>query len=331
MFKNQQFYRPPVTHTRESALRKVGFEIEFNGISINKAVDIVQSCYGGEINNQSKVQKILKNTQLGDFVIELDWDFLKRKAIEKNDEKAQTGWVDYLSEYAQMIVPIEIVCPPVAIDKLSQLNLMINSLQESGATGTDDLLIAAYGVHINPELPEISPAVILAYLKAFALLQWWLVDAHQVDLTRKITPFIDLYPQIYLRKVLTRKECTFDDIFQDYLEHNATRNRALDLLPLLAEIDLARVRNKVKDNKIKPRPTFHYRMPNCHIGNKYWCLADSWNTWCVIENLANRPQDLKTLSKKFLDAYRPVIGVSKKDWVKFINIWLKENGLIIND
>ena len=103
------------------------------------------------------------------------------------------------------------------------------------------------------------------------------MQAHQVDFTRKLSPYLDLYPEAYLKAVLSESHPDMDWILSTYLEHNATRNRALDMLPMLAEIDEQQVRSVVDDPKIKARPTFHYRLPNCLIEMPNWSLASSWN------------------------------------------------------
>jgi hypothetical protein len=118
-----------------------------------------------------------------------------------------------------------------------------------------------------------------------------------------------------------------DEIFSDYLAHNASRNRALDLLPLLAEIDEERVRGTVDDPRIKARPAFHYRLPNCQIERPDWSLSASWNTWLVVEQLACRPDDLHELGAAFLDAERLILGVNRSKWVGFIDQWLKDREL----
>jgi hypothetical protein len=117
------------------------------------------------------------------------------------------------------------------------------------------------------------------------------------------------------------------EIFADYLEHNARRNRALDLLPLLAQVDEQRVRCAVDDPRIKSRPAFHYHLPNCHIEHPDWSLASSPNTWCVVGRLAERKDDLDNLAAEFLAADRPLLGVGRSDWVAFIDQWLKDGAL----
>ena len=39
--------------------------------------------------------------------------------------------------------------------------------------GTEELLIAAYGVHVNTEIPRLDTEALFSYLRAFAVLQWW--------------------------------------------------------------------------------------------------------------------------------------------------------------
>ena len=204
---------------------------------------------------------------------------------------------------------------------------MVVALREAGAVGTEESLLAVYGVHINTEIPRLDASTLHSYLRAFSVLQWWLVDSHEVDATRKVSPYIDLFPESYLMQVLSESESTIDDIFGNYLKHNASRNRALDLLPLLAEIDEKRVRDAVDDPKIKARPAFHYRLPNCNIDRPGWSLAEAWSTWCVVERLTERTSDLDVLAAKFLAADRPFLGVSRSGWTRIVDQWLKDREL----
>lgn len=260
----------------------------------------------------------------GDFNVELDWDYLKKEARGK----ASSNYRAMLRDAASLIVPIEIVCPPLAIDELALVDPLIMALHSAGARGTDDSLIAAYGLHINPSLPDLEADTIHDYLRAFALLQWWLVQAHKIDLSRRLTPFIDLYPGKYLKSVLKSGQVGMDSLIDDYLKYNATRNRALDMLPLFSFIDEEKVRRSVDDERIKPRPTFHYRLPNCLIGTPGWSLANAWNLWCLVEELACRPADLDSLGGEFLEAWRPLLGIEQERWMETMGQWLKRAELV---
>jgi len=321
-----QFRSPPQTTTTDGAVRRVGFELEFTGLTLEQAAEQLHNTFGGKLNKDSAAEQSLQTDDFGTFNIELDWDYLKRKAKEARQQDDGHEWVGFLQQAASHVVPLEIVCPPIPLDQLERLDELVAALRKAGAKGTDDSVIAAYGVHINPELPSLDAATIDRYLKAFALLQWWLVDAHEVDPTRKLSPYVDLYPEAYLEAVLSESNPDMDTLFDQYLKHNATRNRALDLLPLLAEIDEPRVREVVDDPKIKARPTFHYRLPNCMVERDDWSLASSWNLWCVVEQLAADPKAIQTLTERFMDRSRPLIGVSRSTWQKDISQWLSDRG-----
>jgi hypothetical protein len=232
----------------------VGFELEFSGISLDQTAEVVQSKLEGQLASETSAERVIRTDSLGEFIIELDWDYLKSKASGTDRREEGSEWLEPLSQAAAVLVPVEVVCPPIPLTNLSALTPMVRGLRETDAIGTEESLIAAYGVHINTEIPRLEAEMVFSYLRAFALLQWWLVDAHEVNPTRKVSPYIDLYPQAYLRQVLSRSAATMDEVFGDYLEHNASRNRALDLLPMLAEIDGDRVREAVDDPKIEARP-----------------------------------------------------------------------------
>jgi hypothetical protein len=324
---NDNFRPPPQLHNQAGELRKVGFELEFTGLDIEQTGEILQTQLGGELQARSIAEAVLQVPGLGDFKIELDWKFLKEKAAAE-DGNVPSQWLELLSQSAAIIVPLEIVCPPIALTELDRLTPVIEALREAGATGTKDSMLAAYGVHINCEAPRLDAATLSAYLRAFALLQWWLTDSQTIDFTRKLSPYIDLYPEAYLRQLFSHPKADLEQIFTAYLEHNASRNRALDMLPLLAEIDEKRVRQAVGDDLVQARPAFHFRLPDCHIEKAQWSLATAWQSWWLVEQLAEQKDALIELSERFLRMDRPLLGVSRTDWTKEMNSWLSDHGLV---
>lgn len=318
------YHRPTRLKSDDGEWRTVGFELEFTGLTLVESARALTAALGGEVTDRTEARQTIAVPELGEFGVELDWDYLKREA----EEGENTSYVALLRDAASLVVPVEIVCPPLAITELERLDPLIEALHESGARGTDDSLIAAYGLHINPSLPDLKAATLDHYLKAFAVLQWWLLRAHEVDLSRKLTPYIDLYPNKYLKRVVEAQAPSLDELIANYLRYNPTRNRALDLLPLLAHIDEHRVRQTIDDARIKPRPTFHYRLPNCLVGTQDWSLASAWNLWCVVEELACRPDDLQMLCRDFLEAWRPLLGVDQAHWVDKVDAWLHDAALV---
>ena len=90
-------------------------------------------------------------------------------------------------------------------------------------------------------------------------------------------------------------------LIDDYLRHNPTRNRALDLLPVLAHLDRDRVLSQAEGKHlVKPRPAFHYRLPNCMVDEADWTLASEWNRWVMVERLAGDPERLGRMSRRYL-------------------------------
>jgi hypothetical protein len=189
-------------------------------------------------------------------------------------------------------------------------------LYEAGARGTRRSFRYAFGMHINPELPSDKACSIRDHLRAFLLLMPWLSDRVDVDLTRRVMPFINPFPNDYVRLVLQRDYP--DDanrLIDDYLKHNPTRNRPLDLLPVLAYLDETRVMREVEDpHLVKPRPAYHYRLPNCLIDEPNWSIAREWNTWVAVEKLAADQDRLAAMSRDYLDA-------DEQSFRPFINKW----------
>ncbi|KZX61898.1 hypothetical protein A3724_06700 [Alcanivorax sp. HI0033] len=303
-------------------VRTVGFELEFSGITFRDTARVVCDTLNGKVTDETAAE-VCVQTDHGDFNIELDWDFLKTAAANAGETVDEL--LHPLSKAAALLVPVEVVCPPLPVTSLTILDGMVEALRKAGATGTEESLIAAYGVHINAEVPALDAPTIHRYLRAFGLLQWWQIEANDVNLARRISPYIDLFEESYIKLLLTRDEPDIATLIDDYLEHNPTRNRALDMLPLFAEIDADRVRATVDDPKIKSRPTFHYRLPNCQIDDPQWSLNASWLRWCWVEQLANDDASLQALGKDFLTADRPLLGVDRGAWVKRIARWMENH------
>lgn len=72
----------------------------------------------------------------------------------------------------------------------------------------------------------------------------------KVDIARKITPYIDNFPKEYIIKILQEDyKPTMEELIQDYLKFNPTRNRSLDMLPIFAYINEKQVRKILPKEK----------------------------------------------------------------------------------
>ena len=272
--------------------RRVGVELEMIGLELNDIAEIVAQHLGLSIKTDGRYRRVLDGDPAGDWVVELDFDFLKRMGQEERGGKDLLNELlesaeELLKTLADLVVPLELVSPPLPMRRLEVIEELIELLREAGAKGTSDSVGYAFGMQFNPEIPSEDPAVITDYLKAFLCLYEWLFVRADINLTRRVTSYIDPFPRDYVRKVIRPDYAPDQDtLIDDYLAFNPTRNRALDMLPLFLHLDEERVRAVTDDILIKPRPAFHYRLPDCEIDDPDWGLHAAWNDWVEVEALA---------------------------------------------
>lgn len=311
------YAKPAWVNNAKGEVRCVGFELEFAGLDLQSAAEAVAKSFQGEVIQDTQAECQVKHPEFGHFKIELDWSFAKNMARKRLEEQGanEDAVLALMTDLARQIVPLEVVCPPVPVSRLSVLNDMVTNLRGAGALGTSDSLIYAFGVHINAELPDLKPETLVSYLQAYCVAQHWLMKAHKVDALRRLTPYIDTYPKRYVELVMGyTMDSPMSQIIDDYLQHNPTRNRGMDLLPLFKQIDEARVLAAVSDERVNARPTFHYRLPNCEIENPDWSLTHSWNVWCVVEHLAADPVTLKSMCGQWTEYNNNLINLKEEPW-----------------
>jgi hypothetical protein len=304
------FDLPPVVHNQRGEVRKAGFEFEFSGVSLNVAAMHVRKVFGGEHVIRSTFVHSVRGTPTGEFAVEMDTTVLKDKTYEKplraigfDPRRRDAKWLEAaLLGAFSTVVPAEVATPPISVTNLTPIDDLRRRLHDSGAKGTRAGLLYAFGLHINPEIESDDAGYLLSVLRAFLLLFPWLKEQSQVDFTRRVSPYINPFPPAYARLVLDPNyPATPQRLIDDYLAHNPTRNRPLDLVPLLAHLDADRVAHRVQERHlVKPRPAFHYRLPNCMIDEPDWTIAREWNTWVEVERLAHDRPRLAEMSRDYL-------------------------------
>lgn len=323
-----KFATPPRLVGHAGAPRRVGVEIEFAAVSARDAAAVVQQAYGGRIAMEDPHRFHVLATELGDFVSELDSHYFHRaagpgKLTGKGSPQPgpfQDKLRELLGDIGAVIVPCEIVCPPIGIGELHRLSVLLAALAAAGARGTDYSLFYAMGFQINPEIASRETAYIRSMLKAYLLLSDWLRAVIQPDLTRQMVAFAEPFPAHYCLKVVDPLyQPETDELIGDYLAYNPTRNRELDMLPLFAWLDEPRIRAAVHDPQVKSRPTFHYRLPDARFGDPQWSLAREWNRWCVVERLAEEPDRLAAMGRAYI-ANRQKIR--PQNWAVLATDWL---------
>lgn len=289
--------RPPRERNPNGEERRVGVEIEFAAISARDGATIVQELFGGEIREADPHRFHVEGAEFGDFICELDSKYAHRAEEDEEEggglfgEKIGDAMRSLFGSVSAFITPCEIVCPPIAFSQLYRLDQLVKALNRAGAAGTHDNPLYAFGVQLNPEIASDDAAYLAATLKAYLLASDWLRSAIKVDVTRRLTAFANPFPNDYVNRLLL-PDCWPDRarLIDDYLYANPTRNRELDMLPLFAWLDESRVRAAVDDDRIKPRPTFHYRLPDANIGDEDWSIGLEWRRWLVVERLAENKE-----------------------------------------
>jgi len=287
--------------------RKIGVEIEFSNLKLSKCAQIIHKLYGGEIVQNSRYDYRVKKTSIGEFKLELDAQLLKKLVTDPAYGKISKifGPHDELGEIiektASFLIPYEVVTPPVAIAKIDLIDRLVEKLRLGGALGTTHAFQYAFGVHLNVEPAIMDFRVVLKIFQAFLMLQLWLERQTEVDITRKISPFIEDFDKKYILLVMNPEyKPNKEHFIKDYLRYNPSRNRALDMLPLFTYWDSKIVRQALPKEKINPRPTFHYRLPNSKIDLFRWSVSDEWKLWEIVEKLALDDKLFSKLQREFI-------------------------------
>tara|TARA_R110002110_G_scaffold383245_4_gene594645 strand:- start:5824 stop:6792 length:969 start_codon:yes stop_codon:yes gene_type:complete len=305
--------------------QKVGFEIEYIGVDLQNTAEIIIDVLGGHQHPINK-DAIRIETEMGKFTIEKDAELLKKLA-EKSKENSQNNQLDLegiaedlLNKLLGDYIPNEIVCPPIKINDIAKLDMVVSSLRDQGAKGTSSSLAYAFGLHINPEVLCFEAASILAHIQSFALLYDWMHYKMNLDFSRSISQFIKPYPAAYLDLINdSHYTPSMKQLMADYIAYVPTRNYALDLYPLFKHIDDAYISSQVDCQLINARPTYHFRMPNCRIDHPGWSLRNEWQYWVNIEKLSMNHKIRHDLMIQYKKEFSDPIRLNRQPWIKKVN------------
>ena len=294
--------QPPYPLNCKGEPRRVGVELELSGLDLNQLSALVKKALGGEVVFHSPYEAEVRDTALGAVRIEFDTllfremrvrDFFAELKTELIDPRNLESLEALLASVAAWLVPYEIVFPPVTIERLELLDQLRRKLALH-AQGTGTSVLNAFGLHLNVELPALDVETILSYLRAFLVLYDELITSHNIDATRRLSGYIKPFDKRYTMLVLNEHyNPNLDQFVEDYLKANPTRNRPLDLLPLLCFLREERIRQRLPVEKISPRPAFHYRLPNCSVDESDWSISREWAVWMKVEALAGDHNQLK--------------------------------------
>jgi len=323
------FVPPHPLHNRRGEVRKVGVEIEFGGVSLPDAAEAVRAAFDGSLR-QDHEHRFTVATDLGEFEVTFDSSLLSDKKYEHLLDRLglgdSAGVKDAVEGALRRIggtfLPLEVGTPPIPVTRLCELNKLEAALRDRHAEGTRAGLLYAFALHFNPEAVDPhDPAAIAATLRAFLLLYEWLFRRADVDTLRRILPFINPFPEAYARQVIDPDYSPdLTTLVDDYVTANPTRNRPLDLLPILGfNAPGLTDRPELAGQKVTPRPTYHYRLPNSLIDDPNWSIAQEWERWVLVERLAGDPESLRGLARAYLGWDNTLVGYLTDRWVHYLD------------
>lgn len=335
-----EFRQPPVRFNEKGEIRKVGFEMEFANVDLNATAAVITGLFGGKQDTTDKYAQKIIGTEIGDFSLSLDLRLMSEKkyqqlfnklGIHLDQIEVGNASLDHIVENAlgtaiAKVIPYEISMPSLSLDNLQKAEELRIALYNAQAKGTKASILFAFAMHINPELPRKDVDSILQYMRAFFLLYPWLFKVCDVDFARRLTSFINPFPQEYIHFVLNAAYSPdLDTLIEDYHQYNSDRNRPLDLYPLFAWLNEEKINRIPNIGKVKPRPTFHYRLPNSLIDDPAWSIATEWNRWVEVERLANDAEAITYLSELYL-RFMAQSG-SEETWINKMEEWVKQQAL----
>ncbi|TYO90146.1 amidoligase family protein [Oceanicella actignis] len=307
-----RWLRPPRPLAQGGRERLLGVELEFSGLSAAEAAEAVVRVFGGRARQLSEHRALVEGAEAGDFEVELDFRWAHDGARDPRLRKI-------LGDLGEALLPMEVVCPPIPLSRAPRLEALREALRRAGARGVEELPLHALGAQLNPELPDLGVGYILRAARAYLLLSDWLRDEIQPTAARRILMFARPFPAGWGRLILDPDYAPSPAGFiDDYLRWNPTRNRELDLLPLLAHLDEERVRRALPDEKINPRPTWHWRLPNALVDDPDWTLSLEWNRWVTVERLAERPDLIARHARVWIEDSRLPLALDRVEHARAI-------------
>ncbi|RVT87361.1 hypothetical protein DXV76_04570 [Rhodobacteraceae bacterium CCMM004] len=295
----------PIPDDADGAPRRVGVEVELGGLTESQVVHIGADLFGGEIDQTGAYTYTLRDSAIGDVEVMLDTAFRDHAG----GALAKAGL-----DVGRAVIPVEFVTEPLLPQTLGDIDRFCDALAEAGATGTQDGMLLGFGMHLNIAAAGRRAEDILPVLRAFALAEDGLRARTPIDPSRRLLPFVDPYPPRLLDALAAPDSADWDagQMIDAYLHHAPSRNYALDMLPLFRDLDSDRVTAAIKGSEsIKPRPAYHYRLPDARVDDPDWSVSGEWATWCEIEALAAQPDAVERLAaawRRYRDRLVPIPG-----------------------
>lgn len=201
---SRPYHLPARCYDHRGQPRRAGFELEVGNLPVLQAAERLRQTLGGELDAISPFEAVLRGSSVGTLKIERDAQLLKsvlyRKWLQKLGVDFSPGTIAHgletnLDSASAALVPCEVVTEPLPMWALGDLDTLVTTMAEMGAQGTHNSPVYAFGLHINPSIPDDHPDTLRRFIQAFLLLSDWIIASSDIDLTRRFfTKYIDPYP-----------------------------------------------------------------------------------------------------------------------------------------
>jgi hypothetical protein len=296
---------PPSFRDARGAARRVGVEVECTDLGARAAALALAAGLGGTAVEERDPHAFrVRGTRLGDLAVELDLRHAHPRAhADTLPFRLGPRAAAWLGSALGPLVPRELVTAPLPAARLAEVDEAVDVLRRAGAGGRGTTWSGSLGLHLNVDPPGLDAGTLAAFLRAFVLLEPRLRREAVGDAPPRWwrPAFLPApFPAGYARLVLApgyRPDLA--GLAGDYLAANPTRDRGLDLLPVLLHLDPARVRARLPREKIGARPALHYRLPRARVGEAGWGIVSAWDGWAAVERLAGDPDRLAALARAY--------------------------------
>ncbi|WP_425092158.1 amidoligase family protein [Tropicimonas sp. S265A] len=277
----------------EDHLGRIGLELEFSGLSERTAAEVVALATNSQARKHAPGYWTCQTEAFGKCEVYLDTRYAET-ARELGGETAE--------KLLRNVVPVELVTEPFSRDRLPDFDIIVSSLRDAGAVGSRDGVFLGFGLHLNIEAAEMDGAAVARRVAAYALLEPFLRAEDPIDVSRRMLPFVRPYADAFVDALANSLPTSFDGLLAAYLAHAPSRDHGLDMLPLLATVDDARVTEAAKGlGSVKARPAYHFRLPDCRIDEADWSIDLAWNQWKLVDAVAQDKELLNKLRRERLD------------------------------
>ncbi|EAQ03818.1 hypothetical protein OB2597_11261 [Pseudooceanicola batsensis HTCC2597] len=314
----QSFPQLPRDRTDDGDPRLTGVEIEFSGLTAEEAATLAARTLGGSPSRQDAHVWSVPDSELGRLDIYLDTALRHAR-----DTPIKRLGLDIGRE----VIPVEIVSEPLDREQLFRLEALRTALREAGAEGSRKGLTYGFGVHLNPALAGQDARSITRPLMAYALIEDWMREVRPIDLSREVLPFTDPYPTALVAHLCDAGFVSPDAALEIYLQHAASRNYGLDMLPIFAWLAPDRVEKALKGDAVSARPAFHFRLPDCLIDDPDWTLRQEWDRWRLVEQVAEDDRLMVRLMTEWQEAHGKLTLIRHK-WARRCGEVLAASGLM---